>query len=151
VPDYMTAVKDGGFYGCPYSYWGQHVDTRVRRPRPDLVARALVPDYGLGAHTGSLGLASSRGTTLPERYHRGMFVGQHGSWNRKPLAGYRVIFVPFADGMPAGDPVEILTGFVDADGKARGRPVGVAIDGRGALLVADDVGNTIWRVTGARP
>ncbi|AHG89154.1 L-sorbosone dehydrogenase [Gemmatirosa kalamazoonensis] len=151
VPDYMTAVKDGGFYGWPYSYWGQHVDTRVRRPRPDLVARALVPDYGLGAHTGSLGLASSRGTTLPERYRGGMFVGQHGSWNRKPLAGYRVIFVRFADGMPAGDPVEILTGFVGADGKARGRPVGVAIDGRGALLVADDVGNTVWRVTGARP
>jgi glucose/arabinose dehydrogenase len=151
VPDYMTSVRDGAFYGWPYSYYGQHVDTRVKPRRPELVARAVVPDYALGPHTASLGLASSRGARLGPAFARGMFVGQHGSWNRKPLAGYRVIFVPFAGGMPAGDPVEILTGFVDGDGKARGRPVGVAIDGKGALLVADDVGNTVWRVTEARP
>jgi glucose/arabinose dehydrogenase len=147
VPDYMTAVKDGAFYGWPYSYYGQHVDTRVKPQRPDLVARAVVPDYALGPHTASLGLASSRGATLGSSFARGMFVGQHGSWNRKPFSGYRVIVVPFADGMPAGAPVEILTGVVGPDGKARGRPVGVAIDAKGALLVADDVGNTIWRVT----
>jgi len=147
VPDYMTAVKDGAFYGWPYSYYGQHVDKRVKPQRPDLVARAVVPDYALGPHTASLGLASSRGASLGPSFARGMFVGQHGSWNRKPFSGYRVIFVPFADGMPSGTPVEILTGFVGPDGKARGRPVGVAIDAKGALLVADDVGNTIWRVT----
>ena len=147
VPDYMTSVRDGGFYGWPYSYYGRHVDPRVKPTRPDLVERALVPDYALGSHTASLGLTYSSSTTLPARFARGMFVGQHGSWNREPRSGYRVIFVPFASGKPAGDPVEVLTGFLDRRGKARGRPVGVVIDGRGALLVADDVGNVIWRVT----
>ncbi len=147
VPDYMTSVRDGGFYGWPYSYYGTHVDSRVDPPRPDLVASAIVPDYALGPHTASLGLASSRGSALPTPFANGMFIGQHGSWNRKPRSGYKVIFVPFAGGKPAGAPVDVLTGFVDDDGHARGRPVGVAIDRKGALLVADDVGNTIWRVT----
>ncbi len=149
VPDYMTAVRDGGFYGWPYSYYGQHVDSRVKPQRPDLVATALAPDYALGPHTASLGLASSRGTTLPAPFGHGMFVGQHGSWNRTPRSGYKVIFVPFTDGLPSGPPIDVLTGFVEDDGDAMGRPVGVAIDKRGALLVADDVGNTIWRVTAA--
>jgi hypothetical protein len=147
VPDYLTSVRDGGFYGWPYSYFGTHVDTRVKPPRPDLVAKAIVPDYALGPHTASLGLAHSRGTTLPARFASGMFVGQHGSWNRKPRSGYKVIFVPFASGKPSGAPIEVLTGFVRENGDAMGRPVGVAIDRRGALLVADDVGNTVWRVT----
>ena len=147
VPDYMTSVRDGGFYGWPYSYYGPHVDGRVSPQRPDLVAAALVPDYALGAHTASLGLASSRGTTLPAQFGNGMFVGQHGSWNRKPHSGYKVIFVPFANGKPSGMPVDVLTDFLNDRGDARGRPVGVALDARGALLVADDVGNTIWRVT----
>ncbi len=150
VPDYMTSVRDGGFYGWPYSYYGNHVDVRVTPPRPELVATALVPDYALGAHTASLGLAAASGNTLPEAMRSGMFIGQHGSWNRKPLSGYKVIFVPFASGKPAGPPIDVLTGFVDADGRALGRPVGVAMDGKGALLVADDVGNAIWRVTAAR-
>jgi len=148
VPDYITSVRDGGFYGWPYSYYGRHVDTRVEPARPDLVARALVPDYALGAHTASLGLASADGATLPARFRHGMFVGQHGSWNRRPHSGYKVIFVPFADGKPDGRPVEVLTGFLDERGQARGRPVGVAVDRAGALLVADDVGNAVWRVTG---
>ncbi|MEO6748448.1 MAG: sorbosone dehydrogenase family protein [Casimicrobiaceae bacterium] len=147
VPDYMTSVRDGGFYGWPYSYFGQHVDTRVTPQRPDLVASALVPDYALGAHTASLGLASTAGAKLPPPFARGMFVGQHGSWNRRPMSGYKVIFVPFANGKPSGQPIDVLTGFLDADGNARGRPVGVAVDRSGALLVADDVGNCIWRVT----
>jgi glucose/arabinose dehydrogenase len=146
VPDYMTSVKEGAFYGWPYSYYGQVVDDRVKPARQELVARAVKPDYALGPHTGSLGLTSSVGNRLPGRYANGMFVGQHGSWNRRPLAGYRVIFVPFSEGMPSGPPVEVLTGFLTDDGHARGRPVGVAIDSRGALLVADDVGNTVWRV-----
>lgn len=146
VPDYMTSVRDGGFYGWPYSYYGQHVDTRVQPPRGDLVAKALVPDFALGAHTASLGLASSQGTTLPAPYREGMFVGQHGSWNRKPRSGYKVIFVPFEGGKPAGAVLDVLTGFVKENGDALGRPVGVAIDKRGGLLVADDVGNRIWRV-----
>jgi glucose/arabinose dehydrogenase len=149
VPDYMTAVRDGAFYGWPYSYFGQHVDERVKPQRPDLVANAIAPDYALGAHTASLGLAYSQGTALPVRFRRGMFVGQHGSWNREPRSGYKVIFVPFAGGKPAGDPVDVVTGFIDADGNALGRPVGVAFDKRGALLVADDVGDTVWRVTAA--
>jgi glucose/arabinose dehydrogenase len=150
VPDYMTSVRDGGFYGWPYSYFGQHVDARVKPPRPDLVAKALVPDYALGAHTASLGLAHSRGASLPDRFRSGMFVGQHGSWNRKPRSGYKVIFVPFSGGVPSGEPLDVLTGFAEDDGDAMGRPVGVVIDKRGALLVADDVGNVIWRVTSAR-
>lgn len=147
VPDYMTSVRRGGFYGWPYSYYGDHVDARVRPPRPDLVAKAIKPDYALGPHTASLGLALSGGARLPERFREGMFVGQHGSWNRKPFSGYKVIFVPFDAGKPAGPSLDVLTGFVDADGNARGRPVGVAVDRRGGLLVADDVGNIIWRVT----
>jgi glucose/arabinose dehydrogenase len=145
----MTSVQDGGFYGWPYSYYGAHVDTRVTPPRPDLVARAIVPDYALGPHTASLGLAAARGTTLPIRFAHGMFVGQHGSWNRKPRSGYRVIFVPFEGARPSGEPLEVLTGFVDEKGGAMGRPVGVALDKTGALLVADDVGNVIWRVSAA--
>ena len=149
VPDYMTAVRDGGFYGFPYSYYGRHVDTRVKPQRPELVSQAIVPDYALGPHTSSLGLASSRGTMLPAPFRSGMFVGQHGSWNRNPRSGYKVIFVPFVAGRPSGEPIDVLTGFLDAHGKARGRPVSVAVDRRGGLLVADDVGNAIWRVTAA--
>jgi glucose/arabinose dehydrogenase len=149
VPDYMTAVKDGGFYGWPYSYYGQHVDARVTPQRPDLVAEAIVPDYALGAHTASFGLVFYEGNFLPQRYKGGAFIGQHGSWNRNPLSGYKVIFVPFADGRPVGEAEEVLTGFVNADGDALGRPVGVAVDRAGALLVADDVGDTVWRVTPA--
>jgi glucose/arabinose dehydrogenase len=149
VPDYMTSVRDGGFYGWPYSYYGQHVDTRVKPPRPDLVQKAIVPDYALGPHTASLGLAHSRGNSLPARFRQGMFVGQHGSWNRKPRSGYKVIFVPFAGAKPSGEPLDVLTGFVKDNGDAMGRPVGVAVDTRGGLLVADDVGNVIWRVTSA--
>jgi glucose/arabinose dehydrogenase len=147
VPDYMTAVRDGGFYGWPYSYYGQHVDERVRPPRPDLVARAIAPDYALGAHTASLGLAFYEADALPAKYAGGAFIGQHGSWNREPRSGYKVVFVPFTAGRPAGPPEDVLTGFLSADGRAYGRPVGVAVDRAGALLVADDVGNIVWRVT----
>lgn len=149
VPDYMTSVKDGGFYGWPYSWYGQHVDERVKPQRPELVQQAIVPDYALGPHTASLGLAWSGDNALGPAYSRGMFVGQHGSWNRNPRSGYRVIFVPFQGAKPAGEPAEVLKGFLNDDGEARGRPVGVAIDRRGALLVADDVGNIVWRVSGA--
>ena len=149
VPDYLTAVHDGAFYGWPYSYYGAHVDERVQPPRPDLVAAARVPDYALGAHTASLGLAWSGGTTLPARFAHGMFIGQHGSWNRRPHSGYKVVFVPFAGAAPSGLPIDVLTGFLSDDGKAYGRPVGVALDRSGALLVADDVGNVIWRVSAA--
>jgi glucose/arabinose dehydrogenase len=148
VPDYMTSVQDGGFYGWPYSYYGQHVDERVKPQRPDLVAKAIAADYALGAHTASLGLVFYEGKSLPARYAGGAFVGQHGSWNRKPPSGYRVILLPFANGRPVGAPEDVLTGFLNADGDALGRPVGVAVDRAGALLVADDVGNTVWRVTG---
>lgn len=147
-PDYMTEVRAGGFYGWPYAYWG-HVDDRVKPARPDLVAKAIVPDYGLGPHTASLGLAFYTGTGLPEHYRNGAFVGQHGSWNRSKANGYQVIFVPFRNGKPSGMPELVLSGFLDHDGNAMGRPVGVAIDKRGGVLVADDVGNTIWRVTSA--
>ena len=150
VPDYMTSVKDGGFYGWPYSYYGAHIDERMQPQRPDLVAKAIVPDYALGPHTASLGLAFTPiGTTLPAIFSSGMFIGQHGSWNRKPHSGYKVIYVPFKDGHPAGDPVDVLTGFLTAEGQAHGRPVGVAFDKPGDLLVADDVGNVVWRVSGA--
>lgn len=146
VPDYMTSVREGAFYGWPYSYWGI-VDKRPKPERPDLVATARNPDYALGPHTGSLGLASSQGNTLPPRFANGMFVGQHGSWNRKPFSGYHVVFIPFANGRPTGElPIPVLTGFL-SDDTARGRPVAVAVDRTGALLVADDVGNVIWRVT----
>jgi glucose/arabinose dehydrogenase len=140
-------VRDGGFYGWPYSYYGQHVDERVQPQRPELVAKALKPDYALGPHTASLGLAWSADNTLPASLSNGMFIGQHGSWNRRPHSGYKVIFVPFASGKPAGAPVDVLTGFLSAEGSAYGRPVGVALDKQGALLVADDVGNLIWRVS----
>jgi glucose/arabinose dehydrogenase len=146
VPDYMTSVQEGGFYGWPYSYWGQHLEPRIETQNPDLVAKAIVPDYGLGSHTAPLGLTSSVGTTLPA-FEKGMFVGQQGSWNRIPHNGYQVIFIPFTEGMPSGNPVVVLSGFIEDDGDAKGRPVGVALDATGALLVADDVGNTIWRVT----
>jgi glucose/arabinose dehydrogenase len=146
VPDYMTAVKDGAFYGFPYSYYGQHIDARVKPQRPDLVAKAIVPDYALGNHTASLGLVFYDRTLFPPRYRGGAFVGQHGSWNRKPRTGYKVVFVPFVDGKPAGVPEDFLSGFLTADGDAVGRPVGVALDAHGALLVADDVGNAVWRV-----
>jgi glucose/arabinose dehydrogenase len=148
VPDYMTHVTQGGFYGWPYSYYGQHVDARVTPPRPDLVAKAIMPDYALGPHTASLGLGFSRSDAqLPMLYANGVFVGQHGSWNRNPPSGYKVIFVPFKDGQPSGMPLDVLTGFLDEDGRAQGRPVAVALDKEGALLVADDVGNTVWKVT----
>ena len=147
VPDYMTAIRDGAFYGWPYSYYGQHVDARVKPRRPDLVATAVAPDYALGAHTASLGLCYARGTALPAPFTNGMFVGQHGSWNRKPRSGYEVVFVPFAAGVPSGPPIDVLYGFLDGEGKAMGRPVGVVLDATGALLVADDVGNTVWRVS----
>jgi glucose/arabinose dehydrogenase len=149
VPDFMTSVKDGGFYGWPYSYYGGTVDSRVQPQRPELVSRAIKPDYALGAHTASLGLTYSPdgSTSLPASLTHGMFVGQHGSWNREPKSGYRVIFVRFANGKPSAAPVEVLTGFLDRDENAHGRPVGVVIDSKGALLVADDVGNVVWRVT----
>jgi len=150
VPDYITSVRDGGFYGWPFSYYGQHVDTRVKPPAPDMVAKAIVPDYAVGAHTASLGMTGAAGNSLPAQFQNGMFVSQHGSWNRKPRAGYRVIFVPFDQGRPSGAPLEVLGGFLDKEGNAQGRPVGVAVDKRGGLLVADDVGNVVWRVMGAR-
>ena len=149
VPDYLTSVQDNGFYGWPYSYFGSHVDERVQPPQPAMVARAIAPDYALGPHTASLGLAFSAGTTLPPPFAQGMFIGQHGSWNRRPHSGYKVIFVPFAGGLPQGVPLDVLTGFLSDEGKALGRPVGVVLDKRGALLVADDVGNVIWRVSPA--
>ena len=147
VPDYMTSVKDGAFYGWPYSYYGQHVDSRPQPPRPGLVAEAIAPDYALGPHTASLGLTFNTGKLFGDAYRNGAFIGQHGSWNRKPASGYKVIFVPFKDGKPVGMPQDVLTGFRTDDDKALGRPVGVAIDSAGALLVADDVGNKVWRVT----
>ncbi|MDJ0387418.1 sorbosone dehydrogenase family protein [Roseomonas sp. E05] len=152
VPDYMTSLRDGGFYGWPYSYYGQHRDPRIEPQRPELVSRAIVPDYALGPHTASLGLAWS-GTgegAMPPPYAQGAFIGQHGSWNRRPASGYKVIYVPFQDGMPGGPPVDVLTGFLDGEGNAQGRPVGVALDGRGGLLVADDVGGHVWRVSAAQ-
>ncbi|MFI5032933.1 MAG: PQQ-dependent sugar dehydrogenase [Reyranellales bacterium] len=145
-PDYLTSVKDGGFYGWPYSYWGQHVDTRVNPPRPDLVSKAIMPDYGLGPHTASLGLTFYRADAFPPSYRGGAFVGQHGSWNRQPLNGYRVVFIPFANGQPQMPAQEFLTGFLNTRNEIQGRPVGVTVDSKGALLVADDVGGIVWRV-----
>lgn len=147
VPDYMTSVKDGGFYGWPYSYFGQHVDARVQPQRPDLVAKAIMPDYALSSHVAPLGLAFNTGSGLPDRYRGGAFVGEHGSWDRPQFNGYKVVFVPFANGHPTGTAEDVVTGFLDSDGHARGRPVGVAFDKSGALLIADDVGNTVWRVS----
>lgn len=149
VPDYMTSVKDGGFYGWPYSYYGQHLDPRVRPQRPDLVARAIVPDYALSSHVAPLGMVFDTASGLPAHYSGGAFVGEHGSWDRQELNGYKVVFVPFSAGHPDGMAEDVVTGFLDKDGHARGRPVGLALDKSGALLIADDVGNTVWRVTGA--
>ncbi|MDI2146062.1 MULTISPECIES: sorbosone dehydrogenase family protein [unclassified Pseudomonas] len=150
VPDYITSVKDGGFYGWPFSYYGQHVDVRAEPQNLDLVAKAIAPDYAVGPHTASLGLTFAEGATLPAQFKEGAFIGQHGSWNRKPHSGYKVIFVPFSAGKPSGTPVDVLTGFLDKDENALGRPVGVVIDQQGGLLVADDVGNKVWRVTAAK-
>ncbi|WP_421930758.1 PQQ-dependent sugar dehydrogenase [Phenylobacterium sp.] len=151
VPDYMTSVTPGAFYGWPYSYYGQHVDVRVSPQRPDLVAKAIAPDYALGPHTASLGLTFYKADAFPAAYKGGVFIGQHGSWNRRPLNGYRVVFIPFKDGKPAGPPQAFLTGFLNAQGEAQGRPVGVAVDKTGALLVADDSGDAVWRVANATP
>jgi glucose/arabinose dehydrogenase len=151
VPDYLTSVKDGGFYGWPYSYYGQHLDPRIMPQRPDLVASAIAPDYALSSHVAPLGLAMSSGTDLPANYRAGAFVGEHGSWDRTPLNGYKVVFVPFSDGKPSGPAQDVVTGFVDANSHARGRPVCLAMDRSGALLIADDVGNTVWRVSSAHP
>jgi glucose/arabinose dehydrogenase len=151
VPDYLTSVKDGAFYGWPFSYWGQHVDARVSPPNPEMVAKAIAPDYALGNHVAPLGMTFAQGTLLPERFRHGAFIGEHGSWNRKPFSGYKVVFVPFANGRPSGPPADIVTGFLSRSEEALGRPVGVAIDHAGALLVADDVGNTIWRVAPSAP
>jgi len=147
VPDYLTSVKDGGFYGWPYSYYGAHLDPRVMPQRPDLVAKATVPDYALGSHVAALGLTFNTSSTLPSAYRGGAFVGEHGSWDRSPVSGYKVVFVPFADGRPTGPPQDVVTGFLSADGHANGRPVGLAIDRSGSLLIADDVGNAVWRVS----
>jgi glucose/arabinose dehydrogenase len=149
VPDYLTSVKDGGFYGWPYSYYGQHIDPRVMPQRPDLVASAIVPDYALSSHVAPLGLAMYSGNGLPENYRHGAFVGEHGSWDRTPLNGYKVVFVPFTNGKPSGPAQDVVTGFLTANNEARGRPVGVAVDRSGALLIADDLGNTVWRVSSA--
>ncbi|VVP21397.1 MULTISPECIES: PQQ-dependent sugar dehydrogenase [Pseudomonas] len=150
VPDYITSVKDGGFYGWPFSYYGQHVDVRVEPQNPNLVAKAIAPDYAVGPHTASLGLTFAEGNTLPAQFKEGAFIGQHGSWNRKPHSGYKVIFVPFSAGKPTGQPIDVLTGFLNDEEKAMGRPVGVVIDQQGGLLVADDVGNKVWRVSATR-
>ena len=150
VPDYLTSVRDGGFYGWPYSYWGKHVDHRVKPPKPDLVEKAVVPDYSLGNHVAPLGVVFASGESIPEQFRNGVFVGEHGSWNRNPRSGYKVVFVPFANGRPSGPPVDVLAGFISENDEAYGRPVGVKMDKSGALLVADDVGNVIWRVAPAR-
>ena len=147
VPDYLTSVQDGGFYGWPYSYYGQHVDPRVEPQRPDLVARAIPPDYALSSHVAALGLAFYTASNLPPAFRGGAFVAEHGSWDRSPLNGYKVVYVPFADGRPNGPAQDVVTGFLDAANHARGRPVGLALDKAGGLLIADDLGNTVWRVT----
>jgi glucose/arabinose dehydrogenase len=149
VPDYLTSVKDGGFYGWPYSYYGRHLDPRVRPQRPDLAAKAIVPDYALSSHVAPLGLVFYTGANLPSQYRGGAFVGEHGSWDRDPLNGYKVVYVPFAGGRPAGKAQDVVTGFLVDGDKARGRPVGLAVDAQGGLLIADDVGNAVWRVTAA--
>ena len=150
VPDYLTSVKDGAFYGWPWSYYGGNVDVRVQPQRPDMVAKSVSPDYALGSHVAPLGMTFSHPRGMPPEFASGVFIGNHGSWNRKPLSGYKVVFVPFIGGRPSGPPVDVLTGFLSADEKALGRPVGVALDKGGALLVADDVGNAVWRVARAK-
>jgi glucose/arabinose dehydrogenase len=147
VPDYLTSVTPGGFYGWPYSYYGQHIDPRVMPQRPDLVAKAIVPDYALSSHVAPLGLVFTAGTSLPAAYRTGAFVSEHGSWDRSPLNGYKVVYVPFVNGKPSGPARDVVSGFISAKGTARGRPVGLAIDHTGSLLIADDLGNTVWRVT----
>ncbi len=149
MPDYLTSVQYGGFYGWPYSYWGRHLDPRVKPQRPDLVARAIVPDYSLSSHVAPLGLTFSTSASLPPQYRGGAFVGEHGSWDRTQLNGYKVVYIPFGNGHPIGQAQDVVTGFLTSDGKAHGRPVGLAMDTTGALLIADDVGNTVWRVTAA--
>jgi glucose/arabinose dehydrogenase len=149
VPDYLTSVKDGAFYGWPYSYYGQHVDPRVMPQRPDLVAKAIPPDYALSTHVAPLGMTFYTGDNLPAQYRGGAFVGEHGSWDRGEYNGYRVVYVPFSNGQPSGMAQDVVTGFLDGD-TARGRPVGLAVDNKGGLLIADDVGNTVWRVTSAQ-
>jgi glucose/arabinose dehydrogenase len=151
VPDYLTSVQDGAFYGWPYSYYGQHIDPRVQPQRPDLVAKAIPPDYALSSHVAPLGLVFYTGTNLPAHYRGGAFVGEHGSWNRQVLNGYKIVYVPFADGRPSGPAEDVVTGFLIEGDKARGRPVGLAVDGQGALLIADDTGNSVWRVSAASP
>jgi glucose/arabinose dehydrogenase len=148
VPDYLTSVQENGFYGWPWNYFGNHVDERVHPPRPDMVQKAIKPDYALSSHVAALGLTFSMNASLPEPYRRGAFIGEHGSWNRKAFNGYKVVYVPFENGKPAGKAQDVVTGFLEGD-QARGRPVGVAIDGTGALLIADDAGNTVWRVAGS--
>jgi glucose/arabinose dehydrogenase len=148
VPDYLTSVREGGFYGWPYAYWGKNVDTRVMPQDPDKVAASITPDYALGSHVAALGVAFSV-PAMGGRFGDGVFVGEHGSWNRNPPAGYKVVFVPFRDGRPAGDPIDFVAGFRGEDGMTRGRPVGVTVDPRGALIVADDLSNTIWRIVPA--
>lgn len=150
VPDYLTSVKDGGFYGWPYSYFGQHLDPRVMPQRPDLVAKAIPPDYALSSHVAPLGLTFYTATMLPASYRGGAFVGEHGSWDRYPLNGYKVVYVPFKDGKPSGPPQDVVTGFLTPDDHAHGRPVGLGVDKAGALLIADDLGNVVWRVTGGQ-
>jgi glucose/arabinose dehydrogenase len=149
VPDYLTSVKQGAFYGWPYSYWGAHLDPRVKPQRPDLVAKAIPPDYSLSSHVAPLGLVFYTGSALPAAYRGGAFVGEHGSWDRQVLNGYKVVYVPFANGRPSGQAQDVVTGFLTKNGEARGRPVGLAVDAQGGLLIADDVGNAVWRVTGA--
>ena len=146
VPDYLTSVQEGGFYGWPYSYWGQHVDHRVRPQDPDKVASAIVPDYSLGSHVAALGLAFST-PAMGDEFAEGVFVGEHGSWNRADPVGYKVSFVPFTNGEPDGDPIDFVSGFLTDEGKTRGRPVGVTLDPEGALIIADDLTNAVWRVT----
>ena len=148
VPDYLTSVREGGFYGWPYSYWGKNVDDRVRPQDPEQVAAAIAPDYALGSHVAALGVSFST-SAMGQEFGDGVFVGEHGSWNRADPVGYKVVFVPFRDGKPSGAPVDFVTGFRDDDGTTRGRPVGVTVDPRGALIVADDLSNTVWRVTPA--
>ncbi len=148
VPDYMTSVKEGAFYGWPWSYYGQHVDARVYPPRPEMVEKAIAPDYALSSHVAALGLTFTTGSAMPQAYANGAFIGEHGSWNRNSFNGYKVVYVPFENGKPSGKAQDVVTGFIQGD-QARGRPVGVGIDGTGALLIADDAGNTVWRVASA--